>query len=608
MVADRAANDGMGSLLYPDGRCRFRVWAPFARAVSVEGSFTNWGAGAVDLLDEGNGNWAGVIPGVAPLDLYKYRITNCGGPQNDDSKIWEQADARALQVESSAYASASYVLAPFDQSTRPPFTTPAFDSFILYQLHVGSFAGLNDLRAAPVANRTATFRDVIAKLPYIRSLGFNGIALLPIGDVHDEASGVGEGYGTSDIFAPEDWYGTTPASAVGDLLALVDAAHAIGLAVVFDVVYNHSATQDNRYWKYDGNDAGVHGGGEYFVNGHETQFGLGFALWQQEVRDFFLDNARLFLRDYRVDGLRFDAVQLMQPDAVAAIVGALQQEFPDKYLIAEYNPGDSNSAAGPQDPYLGLHFDATWDLASPGQTFAALDGQDPVSNLLALIGDFRNPAPWCSVRYPAGAHDQIFDDGTHLDKRYLCERFGGRGNGWALAKARLAWALAVALPGTPMLFMGTEGHLDGFWNPDLVDASGDHRVDWAKLGDPTGSPMQRMVRDINGLRWQHPALRSPAGNLTHVDRPGQVVAFKRYTPDGDLLLVVVNASDNQWAFHDYGVWVDGESGTWTEVFNSQAPDYGGVGTTGNFAESLAVTDGRLFLNLPRWSLLVFRKA
>jgi 1,4-alpha-glucan branching enzyme len=607
--AARAANDGMGSLLYPgpEGACRFRVWAPFAKSVSVEGAFTNWAAGAVELISEGNGNWAGQLRGVKHLDLYKYRIVNVGGPGNDDSKVWEQADARALQVESSAYASASYVIAPFDQSPRPTFTTPAFENFILYQLHVGSFTGLDDLRPAPVRGRTATFLDVVDKLPYIKSLGFNALALLPIGDVHNEAGGVGEGYGTCDMFAPEDCYGATPASAVADLLELVDAAHAAGVAVLFDVVYNHSATTDNRYWKYDGNSAGANGGGEYFVNGHDTEFGSGFGLWQQEVKDFFLDNARLFLRDYRIDGLRFDATQLVQPDAVEYIVGTLQREFPDKYLIAEYNPGDSDSAAPPVDPFLGLHFDATWDLAGPGQAFAALSGSDPVGNLLALIGDFQNPAPWCSVRYLTGSHDQIFDDGSDLSKRYLVERFGGRSNGWALAKARLAWALNVALPGTPMLFMGTEGAQDGFWNPALVDSAGDHRIDWGKMGDPIGGPMQRLVRDSNDLRWQHPALRGPAGSVTHTDLQGGVVAFKRYTQEGDLLLIVVNASDSQWAFHDYGVSTDGESGSWTEIFNSQAPDYGAVDSTGNFAEQLAITDGQLFINLPRWSLLVFRK-
>jgi 1,4-alpha-glucan branching enzyme len=361
MTAAPAQNDGMGSLLYSDGSCRFRVWTPFASKVQLQGPGTAWGASPIDLLNEGNGNWSGVIQGVKPLDLYQYLITNQGGPGNDNSQVWTRADARALQVQSSDGASASYVIAPFNQSNRPAFQTPAFENFILYQMHVGSVAGLNDVPTLQIKNRTATFLQIIPKLSYIKSLGFNAIALLPIGDVHDDlnAGGVGEGYGTCDMFAPEDWYGTTASSAVADLLALVDAAHSIGLAVIFDVVYSHSAIDDNRYYRYDGNcyGNGPYPGGEYFQNGNDSRFGSGFAFWQQEIKDFFLDNARMFLGDYRCDGLRFDATQLIQADALQFIAGNLQNEFPDKYLIAEYNPGDQNSASGAMDPFLRLRRD-----------------------------------------------------------------------------------------------------------------------------------------------------------------------------------------------------------------------------------------------------------
>ena len=148
-----------------------------------------------------------------------------------------------------------------------------------------------------------------------------------------------------------------------------------------------------------------------------------------------------------------------------------------------------------------------------------------------------------------------------------------------------------------MMFMGTEGHLDGWWDWDPQDTSGDRRVDWSRMGDPTGAPMQRMVADVNALRFEHGALRSPAGAVIHQDRQGQVIAFKRYDDGGDIVVVVVNASDNQWAFHDYGVDMAGESGTWTEIFNSQAPIYGGFDAPGNYQEALEVREGKL-LNQP----------
>jgi 1,4-alpha-glucan branching enzyme len=601
----------MGSLLYPDGTCRFRVWAPNARGVRVRceprADGSAWAANPVPLAPEGDsGNWSADVEGVRHLDRYRYEIENRGGPLNDDSTVHRRADARAMQVDHSGADAAGFVVRPFDPAARPAFGTPRFENFILYQVHVGSFAGRNDVTAVPPGGLSANFQNVVEKLPYIRDLGFNGIALLPIGQYQGD---VGAGYGTSDMFAPEEAYASDPSRAADELRELVDAAHRRGLAVIFDVVYNHASPVDNRYWRYDGNAAGAcsGGGGIYHESGHDTRFGCGFAMWRREVRDFFLDNARMFLRDYRADGLRFDAVQFIEPDALRYMAWALRTEFPDKYLIAEYNPSDSQTAAGPLDPFGDLGFHATWDLASPGQAYGALSGSGPVDSLLQLIGDFKNPRPWCSVRYLLGSHDQIHDDdGSHLDLRFLVERFGGRGNGYALAKARLAWALNVALPGTPMMFMGSEAHLDGWWDPDL--SNGDCRIDWSRMGDPTAIPMRRLVAAANNARWAHPALRSPAGNVVHVDRQGQVVAFKRYTYDGDVVLVVVNVSDNQWSNGGYGVLMGGESGAWEEIFNSQAPVYGGVNTTGNFGASLFVAgDGKLYINLPSWSVLMFRK-
>jgi 1,4-alpha-glucan branching enzyme len=119
--------------------------------------------------------------------------------------------------------------------------------------------------------------------------------------------------------------------------------------------------------------------------------------------------------------------------------------------------------------------------------------------------------------------------------------------------------------------------------------------------------MQQMVRDINQLRWSHPALRSPAGLAVHSDYQNQVVAFKRYDLSGDVLLVVVNAGDGQWEGNQYAVNLAGDSGLWQEVFNSQAPVYGGVGTVGNPGPGIEAVNGQLPINLPCWAVLVFAK-
>lgn len=85
----------------------------------------------------------------------------------------------------------------------------------------------------------------------------------PATDAYCDVGGAGEGYGPSDMFASEDEYASRSDRAVTELIQLIDAAHSKGLAVILDVVYNHSAVIDNRYWQYDGNTAG---GGIYSLS------------------------------------------------------------------------------------------------------------------------------------------------------------------------------------------------------------------------------------------------------------------------------------------------------------------------------------------------------
>jgi 1,4-alpha-glucan branching enzyme len=118
--------------------------------------------------------------------------------------------------------------------------------------------------------------------------------------------------------------------------------------------------------------------------------------------------------------------------------------------------------------------------------------------------------------------------------------------------------------------------------------------------------MQRLVKDANALRRQEAALRAPGGRLVHVDEKNHVVAFVRYGFEGDRVLVVVNASNQQSAHGDYRVTMANEGGSWTECFNSQADVYGGNKATGNGGATLPVNNGYLTISLPPWSVLMFR--
>jgi len=603
--APSAPNTGMGANLLTGGGAAFRVWTPNSSAVRLK--IREDGASAYTELplarDAGNGAyWSADVAGVAAGHRYRFRMTNVGGGGDNPGGDFEHVDPYARDVESSALSADGFVVDP--SFAFRPFATPRFEDFIIYQLHVGSFAGLND--GVSVLNFTARFTDIIPKLDRIRDLGFNAVQMLPTGEYPSDRN---EGYAPTNFFAPESAFGTP-----GDLRRLVDECHSRGLAVILDVIYNHVPDSDSNLWQFDGN-RGNGGGGIYFQGTRAENFGNRLGIDRAEVCTFFIDNARMWFREYGVDGLRFDSAHNIAPDsALHDLVSAIAAEFPDKLLIAEHNSQNYCLQAHP--------FGAAWDLSSADDFRAEVQGRD-LGRLQQRIDFDGVSLAFKLVRYMLGSHDQVFADyeprgdgsisgGDHPFNRYFVERVGGPSVGrddWtARAKARLGWALNVAMPGTPMMFMGGEIHHHGYWDPD-TDVFGDHRFDHALERDAIGGEMQALVRDANNLRWSRRALRANGRPLfTHFDGDNGVLAFKRFNADGDIVLVVVNQGDRQFDGASYGVSLAGDSGTWEEVFNSQAPQYGGWADSGNFQAFPSVqADGRIYIRLPKLGVLVFRK-
>lgn len=171
---------------------------------------------------------------------------------------------------------------------------------------------------------------------------------------------------------------------------------------------------------------------------------------------------------------------------------------------------------------------------------------------------------WNLVKYTLGSHDDNGDlkNGnaeqglTNWDSRhrYFVDLFGGRDNWQARAKSRLAWALNIAMPGVPLLFMGSEccmaaPHVAwGYWH-DGDDMNGDHRFDWAVAGDQIGIQMRNLASDASATRSGNGALRSDTLQVTHVDHANGIVAFKRWTDNGNIVLAVVNPGERNFEDH-----------------------------------------------------------
>ncbi len=440
-----SAHAGMGANLFGDD-CSFRVWAPNAIAVLVV-LWNDADITRIPLYPEPSDvhYWSVDVQGVKAGQHYQFEIENKGGDASNPGGRFSRVDAYARQVES-AQDNAKSIVVNWEYEWSE-FATPKFDDLIIYQAHVGSFAGLNDhLKISTYA----TFADFQTKLRYIRDLGFNALQLMPIAQVDGIDN---EGYGVTNLFAPHNGYGS-PA----DLRRLVDAAHRHGLAVLFDVVYHHASTTQNHYWEYDGNT--TDNGGIYFEDPFQfeplrDEDSRSFAHWKREVQNSLLDNARMLLNEYRGDGLRFDMAHGMTWDCAQHIIAGLRSnpDWRDKYLIAEWR-SDQRDRWGEVIRELG--FDAIWGMADPFAYRRAANGEDAIEELKSFIGWLGFEAPWNFVRYLLGSHDQIADtnSGNQGEHRYFVELYGGRNNWYARAKARLGWALNVAIPGTPMMFMG----------------------------------------------------------------------------------------------------------------------------------------------------------
>lgn len=596
-------NERIGAWLTPGG-CGFRVWAPHAESVSVlfqSGPYWEVDDAVTEHALARDGDyWSALVPGVEEGQLYRFQLVTPGG------EVLQRLDPAARDVLNSELTrqdpssrNGSIVLGDgaFDWA---PFETPRFENFIIYQFHFGSFAGRNDQFDKP----WASFEDVESKLDYVREMGFNCVEPLP---VHEFAMDRSWGYNPASFFAPESSYGSPL-----NLKHFVDAAHRRGLAVIFDVVYNHAGPGDNVLWDYDGH---ADEGGIYFEGGQMTQWGRGPAWWKSEVRDFFYQNARMFFEEYHADGLRFDVTTQINGAHLKLVVERLREDFPDKYLVAEHLP---------DDPWIieTGRFCAAWHARSHHECQRALAGQDSLNKVKGFLGWDGYGQSWNLVKYTLGSHDDIGDQEngdaehglTNWDSRhrYLVEQLGGRDDWTARAKCRLAWALNVAMPGTPLMFMGTECHMAsphvawGYWH-DGEDEHGDHRFNWAVAGDAIGDEMRRLVGACNEARWQNPALRAESLNITHEDHANQVLGFVR-RQDDNVLLVVVNLGERNFDGHSYGVRTGGHAGQWTQILCTQDSTFGGWDGAGNvFHEPWTQADGHLYVNLPAWSVLMFRR-
>ena len=283
----QSARPGLGSMSHASGTT-FRVWAPHASAMAVAGEFNGWHAAPM-VREDATGTWSLDVPEARPGQRYKYLI---------NGEVWKR-DPRARQVAEADRDGIIYDPNAFDWGDAP-IPKPERNDLVLYQLHVGTFAGINP---------PATLDDAIAHLDHVRDLGVNAVTLMPVNEFPGKLSW---GYNPSDLFAIEADYGGPDA-----LKRFVRAAHERGLAVFMDVIHNHygqvepaPGQEELPLWRFDGWSTNDYGG-IYFYNDVRARTPWGATrpdYGRPEVRAFIRDQIYMYADEYRIGGFRWDSV------------------------------------------------------------------------------------------------------------------------------------------------------------------------------------------------------------------------------------------------------------------------------------------------------------
>lgn len=544
--------DGMGALLHPDG-ASFRVWAPNAGTVAVIGTFNEWSDSADPLGSEGNGFWYGFVEGVRPGHEYKFVITN-------GSNTLYRVDPYAFEVTNSVGNGVIYDHAEFDWR-GDAFACPAHNELVIYELHVGSFAAHE--------GEVGTFEQVQANLEHFQRLGISAIQLMPSAEFAGDFSW---GYNPAHIFAVESAYGGPDA-----LKTLVRAAHQAGIAVIMDVVYNHFGPTDLDLWRFDGwseNDKG----GIYFYNDWRSATPWGDTrpdYGRGEVRSYLRDNAGMWLRDYHMDGLRFDMTPYMRSVNAGAfdlpegwslqswINRWVREEFPDAITIAEDLHGEPLvTSTAPE----GAAYHAQWEAKFVHPVREAIIVASDAYRSVTAVADAVSHTygdTYARVIYTE-SHDEVANGKARVPQ----EVDPGDPDGyWAQKRSTLGAGLVLTAPGIPMIFQGQE-FLEGGWFRDNVP------LDWDRSDNYHG--IVRLYRDLIQLRRDyHSTTRGLKGSglrIIHTNDDLNLLAFQRWYDHGPCDDVVVIANLDAQAKHKYRIGMP-EAGLWKLRFNSDATQY-----------------------------------
>jgi 1,4-alpha-glucan branching enzyme len=563
----------------------FAVWAPNAQAVQVIGDFNGWeGRGHAMRSLGSSGVWEIFIPDVHPGACYKFRIRTRHGN-------WiEKADPMAFGTEippltASRVVESGYRFTDDEWMTKRAATDPHNSPMSVYEVHLGSWRlGLG-------------YKELAKELTeYVKWMGFTHVEFMPVAE---HPFGGSWGYQVTSYFAPTSRFGHPD-----EFRHLVDELHRAGIGVLMDWVPAHFPKDSWALAQFDGGPLYEHS--DPRLGEHPDWGTLIFDFGRSEVRNFLVANALYWLEEFHIDGLRVDAVASMLYLDYSRQAG---QWLPNKYggrenleaisFLQEVNataykryPGvitiaeESTAFPGVTAPTSGggLGFGLKWNMGWMHDSLNYI-AEDPFNRkwhhgglTFSLVYAFTE-----NFLLPISHDEVVHGKGSLLRKM--------PGDRWQqLANLRAFLAYQWAHPGKQLIFMGSEYGQESEWSEQ-------YGLDWWLADNPPHRGVQLLVRTLNELYANTPALYSqdngPEGFewINGNDGDHNVLSFIRWDREGQPLVCIVNFAGSPHQNYRLGVPF---AGTWTEVLNTDAEEFGGSGTNngGSVVSERHEADGR----------------
>ncbi len=430
----------VGAEALPRGGVHFRVWAP--RRARVEVVFEGVRDSSFELEREEGGYFSALVDGAREGALYRFRL---------DGEEYLFPDPASRFQPSGPHGPSRVVDPSAFRWTDAEWKGASLKGQVIYELHVGAFT------------REGTFRSAARELKALAELGVTCVELMPVAEFPGR---FGWGYDGVCLYAPSHLYGEPD-----DLRRFVDAAHAAGVAVILDVVYNHLGPDGNYLAQFSE---------DYFTERHRTEWGDGInfdGYAAERVREFFLSNARQWVEEYHFDGLRLDATQSIKDDSAEHFLAALTREVREAareretIIVGENEPQDARMLLPTERGGRGL--DGLWNDDFHHTASVALTGRSEAyySDYKGTPQEFVSSAKYGFLyqgqRYKwqrrrrgtptYGLAPQVFVNFLENHDQVANSARGARASQLASpALLRALTALLLLSPQTPTLFMGQE--------------------------------------------------------------------------------------------------------------------------------------------------------